>query len=96
MVLLSDLLHAYGLVFMSGLRNIFREWKGAFESKGLRVSCEKTNVMGSGCIAKDRVSNCTHCTYGIYGLRVKVSSVMCLKCCKSIHSTCAGVKRVIP
>ena len=33
---------------------------------------------------------------GVYSLRVKDKSVLCVQCCKWIHFRCAGVKRVTP
>ena len=54
---LSELLYADDLVLMSeiivGLRNMFLEWKEAFESKGLKVNHGKTKVLVCGGITKD-------------------------------------------
>ena len=79
---------------IEGLRNKFRKWKEAFESKGLKTHLGKTEVMVSGGIANDGLSK--YYPFGIFGLGVNVYSVLCLQCVKQIHSRCARVKRVTP
>ena len=97
---LSELLYAGDLVLMSetieGLRDKFLKWKEAFESKGLKVNLGKTKVMVSGGITKNGMSKSKVDPCGVCSLKVKTNSVLCLQCCKWIHSRCAGVKRVTP
>ena len=54
---LCELLYADDLVQRSetieGLRNKFLKWKEAFDSKGVKVNLEKTNVMVNGEITND-------------------------------------------
>ena len=96
---LSELLYADDLVLMSEtievLRNRFLEWKGAFESKGMKVSLGKTKVMVSSGItqnglSKSKVDPC------LDSLRVKANSVLCVQCGRWTHGRCARVKRVTP
>ena len=81
------------LVFNSkttkGLRNNLIKWKEALDSKGLKVNLGKTNVMVSGGITKDGMSNSKVDPCGICSLRVKVNSALCLQCGKRIHGRCA-------
>ena len=97
---LSELLYADDLVLMSetieGLRNKFIKWKEAFESKCLKVSLWKTKVMVSGGITYDGMSKSKVDPCGVWSLRAKANSVLCLPCGKRIHGRCAGVKRVTP
>ena len=57
---LCELLYADDFVLMSetigGLRNKFFNWKGTFESKGLKVNLCKTKVMVSVDTTKDGLS----------------------------------------
>ena len=97
---LSESMYADDLVLVSettkGLRNKFLKWKEAFESKGLKVNLWKTKVMVSGSITKDGMSKSSVDPCGVYNLRVKANSVLCLQCGKWIHGRCAGVKSIIP
>ena len=68
---------------------MIRKWMQAIESKGLKVNLLETKLMVKGWLDYE-VYPC-----GIFGLRVKVNSVLCVQCCKWIHSRCAGVSRVI-
>ena len=42
-------------------------------------------------MSKSKVDPC-----GVYSMRVKANSVLCIKCGKWIHGRCEGVKRVTP
>ena len=94
---LSKLLYADNLVLMSetiqALRNKFLSWK-AFESKGLKVNLGKTKVIASGGITKDGTSKREVDPCGVYRLKVKVKSDLCVECDKFIHGRCARAKRV--
>ena len=96
--LMSEIFYAYDLVLMSktmkGLREKFWKWKEAFESKGLKVNLVKTKVVVSGVEGELSVSKVDPC--GICRNRVMANSVLCVKCWKWIHGTCAKVKRVNP
>ena len=93
---LSELLYADDLVLtsesMEGLREKFWKWKGAFESKGLKVNLGKTKVVVSGAEEAATVSKVDSC--GICKKRVMANSVLCEKCGKWIHGRCAKMKRV--
>ena len=52
--------------------------------------------MVSDIITKDGMSKSTVDPCGVYSMRVKANSVLCIKCGKWIHGRCAGVKRVTP
>ena len=86
---LSELLYVDDLVLMSdtieGLRNKFSKWKKSFESKGLSVSHGKTKVMVSGGITKNGLSESKVDPCGVYSMRVKANSVLCVQCAKLIH-----------
>ena len=73
-------------VTVYGLRYMFLKWKEAFESKGLKVSLGKTNVMVRSRITKDILSKSEVCS-----LRVMATSVLCAQC-----GRCARLKRVTP
>ena len=79
---LSELLYANDLVLMRetimGLRNKFIKWMEAFESKGLKVNLGKTKMMVSGGITKDGLSESKVYQCGVYSLRVKANSVLCI------------------
>ena len=77
---------------IKGLREKFWKWKEAFESKGLKVNLGKAKVVVSGAEGEVTVSKIDPC--GICGKRVRVNSVLCVKCRKWIHGRCAKVKRV--
>ena len=83
---LSQLLYTDDLLLMSesieGHRNKFLIWKGDLESKGLKVSLEKTEVMVSGGITKDGLSKSEVDPCGVCSLRVKANSVLCAQCDK--------------
>ena len=95
---LSELLFADDLVLMSdtieGLSIKFLKWKEAFESKSLKVNVGKTKVVVRGGISKDGLSESKVDPCGVYSLRVKVNSDLCVQCGRWIHGRCAGVKRV--
>ena len=97
---LSELLYADDLVLMSetieGLRNNFINWKEAFESKDLKVNLWKTNVMVSGGTTKDGMPKSKADPCGVWGLKVKANSVLCLQCGKWIQGRYAGMKRLTP
>ena len=80
---------------IEGLGNKFIKWK-VFESKGLKVNLRKTKVMVSDDTTKDGLSKGKVGPCGVSSLRVKANSVLCIQCCKWIHSRCAGVRRVTP
>ena len=86
---LSELLHTNDLVLMSetikGLRNTSTKWKEAFWSKGYKVNLGKTKVMVSSGITKDGMSKSKVDPCGVYSLRVKANTVLCLWCGKRIH-----------
>ena len=52
--------------------------------------------MVSDIITKDGMSESKVDPCGVYSMRVKDNSVLCLKCGKWIHCRCAGEKRVTP
>ena len=89
---LSELLYVDDLILMSeatdGLRNKFMKWNEAFESKGLKDNLGKSKVMVIGGITEDGISSGYVDPYGVCCLRVKANSVLCLQCCKRIHSRC--------
>ena len=62
---MSEMLYADDLVLMSetmeGLREKFRKWKEAFESKGLKVNLGKRKVVVSGAEGKVSVSKVDTC-----------------------------------
>ena len=94
--LFHDILYADDLVLtsetMEGLREKFRKWKEAFESKGMKVNLKKTKVMVSGTEGEVTVSKTDPC--GECGKRVMRNSVLCTKCGQWIHGRCAKMKRV--
>ena len=55
----------------------------------------KAKVMVSDGITKDVLSKCKVDPCVVHSLRVNVSSVLCVRCSKWIHSRFAGVKMVI-
>ena len=63
----------------------FIKWKESFESKGSKVIFRKTNVMVSGGITKEGMSNSKVDTCVFCSFRVKANSVLCLQCGKWIH-----------
>ena len=65
-------------------------------SKGFKVNLGKTKVMVSSGITKDGLSKSTVDPCRVCSLRVKANSVLCLQCCKWIHSRCARAKIVTP
>ena len=98
--MLSQLLYADDIILMSekikGLRNKYLKWKEASESKGLKVNLGKTKVLVCGGITMDGMSKSKVDPCGVYSLKVKANSVLCLQCGKWIHGRCAGMKRVTP
>ena len=47
-------------------------------------------------ITKDGMSKSKVDPCGVFSMRVKANSVLCVQCGKWIHGRCAGVKRVTP
>ena len=96
----SELLHADVLVLMcgriQGLKNKLVIWNEAIESKGLRVNLGKTEVMVSGRSTMDGMSKRKVAPCGVYSLRVRANSVVCLQCGKCIYVWCAWVQMVTP
>ena len=91
----NELLYADDLVIMSedmeDLKERFRNWKNALESKGLKVNTRKTKVMISaseGELDKSKIDPC-----GVCGKRVMANSVLCTKCGNWVHGKCAKIKR---
>ena len=91
--LMSKMFYADDLVLMSetmeGQREKFWKWKGAFESKGLKVNLGKTKVVVGGAEGEVSVSKVDPC--GICGKRVMANSMLCVKCRKWIHGRCTKV-----
>ena len=75
---------------------MFLVWKEAFESKGLKINLGKIMVMVSSTIIKDGMFKSKVGACGVYCLRVKANSVLCLQCGKCIQGRCAGMKMVTP
>ena len=93
--MVNELLYADDLVLMSeymeDLNERFRNWKGALESKGLKVNTRKTKVMVSGSkgeLFKSKIYPC-----GVCGRRVMANSVLCTKCGNWVHGKCAKIMR---
>ena len=55
---------------LEGLREKFRKWKEAFESKGLKVNLRKTKVVVSGAEGEVSVSKVDPCGINVCGKRV--------------------------
>ena len=94
--LLNEILYADDLVLMSknleDLRERFQRWRGALESKGMKVNIRKTKMMVSGAdgeIVRSKVDPC-----GICGKRVMSNAVLCTVCKKWIYARCAQTKKV--
>ena len=64
----------------------------AFESKGMRVTLEKTKLMVSGMEEEVFDSKIDPC--GMCGSRVMSNSVLCTACGKWVHSRCTDKKKV--
>ena len=94
----GELLNADDLVLMSetskGLVNTFLQSMEAFEGKGLKVNLWKSKVIVCGGITMDGSSKSKVEQCGVCSMSVKANSVLCLKCGRWIHGSCAGVKRV--
>ena len=91
----NELLYADDLVLKSetttNLKEIFWNWKGALESKDLKVNTRKTKVMVSrskGELFKSKIDPC-----GVFGRRVMANSVLCTKCGNWVHGKYAKIKR---
>ena len=95
---LSELLYADYLALMSEtterLRNMFLKRKEASKSKEVNVCLGKINVMVSGGITKDRLSEGKVFKFGVCSLRVKAISALCVQCGRWIHGRCAAMNRV--
>ena len=94
--LLNEILYACDLVLMSenleDLRERFQRWRGALDSKGMKVNIRKTKMMVSGAegeIVRSKVDPCEIC-----GKRVMSNAVLCTACKKWIHARCAPTKKV--
>ena len=77
---------------LEDLRERFQRWRGALESKGIKVNIRKTKMMVSGAegeIVRSKVDPC-----GICGKRVISNAVLCTMCKKWIHGRCAQTKKV--
>ena len=77
---------------LENLRERFQRWRGALESKGMKVNIRKTKMMVSGSegeIVRSKVDPC-----GICGKRVKSNAVLCTVCTKWDHAKCAQTKKV--
>ena len=92
----NELLYADNLVLMSetmeDLKERFRDWKDARESKDFRINTRKTKVMVSaseGELFKSTIDPC-----GVCGSTVMTKSVLCAKCVNWVHGRCAKIKRV--
>ena len=72
----------------------FDGWKGALESKGLKVILMKTKVMLSkiGQVTAKLSSKKDPC--GICGRKTMVNAELCKSCRNWIHGRCAKIKRV--
>ena len=77
--MLGELLCTYDLVLMTdaieGLRNVFKERKKAFESKGFKVNLGKTKVMVSVGITVDGMHRCRIDPCEVCSLILKANSV---------------------
>ena len=86
--LMNEILYADDLVVVS---ESIEDLKEAFESKGLKVTLNKTKAMVSGSkgeVLKSKVDPCSKC-----GKWVMANSVMCRKCGKWVQGKCAKMKR---
>ena len=72
---------------MKDLKEKFWNWKGALESKGLKVNTRKTKVMVSGSEGKLFKSKIDQC--GVMAI-----SMLCTKCGNWVHGRCAKIKKV--
>ena len=52
--------------------------------------------MVSGSVTKDGMCGSKVDPCGVFSLRVKINSVLCVLCSKWIHGRCAIIKRVAP
>ena len=88
---MNEILWTYDLDLMSestkSLKKKFLNWKGAFESKGLKVNIKKTKMMMTG--SKGKVDSCIK-----WGKRAMTNLVLCSKCGKWVHGRCARMKWV--
>ena len=94
--LFVEILCVDDLVLMSknweDLRERFQKWRGALESKEMKVNIRKTKMMvsgGEGEIVCSKVDPC-----GICGKRVMSNAVLCTVCKTWIHAKCAQMKKV--
>ena len=94
--LLNETLYMNDLVLMSehleDLRERFQRWRGALESKGMKVNTRKTKIMVSG--AEGEIVRSKVDPRGICGKRVMSHAVLCTVCKKWIHAKCAQTKKV--
>ena len=94
--LLNEILYVDDLVLMNknleDLRERFQRWRGALESKGMKVNTRKTKMMVSGAEGENVRRKVDPC--GICGKRVMSNAVLCTVCKKWIHARCAQTKKV--
>ena len=67
------------------------EWKDNVESKGMRVSMNKTKVMTSGERQKVRL-NAVRWPCGVCSKSAGSNSLQCTSCQKWVHKKCSGIK----
>ena len=88
--LLKEISYADDLVLMSenleDLRERFQRWRGALESKGMKVNIRKTKMMVSGAEGEIVIGKVDPC--GICGKRAMSNAVLCAVCKKWIHAGC--------
>jgi len=66
------------------------EWKGNVESKGMRVSMNKTKVMISG--ERQVRQKAVRWPCGVCSKGVGSNSLQCISCQKWVHKKCSGIK----
>ena len=80
--LLNETLYADDLVLMSenleDLRERFQRWRGALESKGMKVNIRKTKMIVSG--AEGEIVRGKIDSRGIYEKKVMSNAVLCTVC----------------
>ena len=86
--LLNEILYADDLVLMNenlkDLRERFQRWRGALESKGMKVNIRKTKTMVSGAEGETAHSKVDQC--GICSKRVMSNAVLRTVCKKWVHA----------
>ena len=92
---MKEFLYADDLVIMGDsweeVEERYVRWKGALESRGLKVNVNKTKAMRVGTKSpKGMVSAIDPCA--ICGKRVMRNSIQCMKCGYWVHKRCSGIK----